>query len=352
MRKFFKYLGAFIAIIVIIFIVFLAYATLNDYKPDPQIIVTENSHPDVLTIDSNGMEISFMSWNIGYCGINKEMDFFYSGGTQVYPEEQQVLKNMAGVKDFLRSHNEVNFALLQEVDINSTRSYHHNQMEDFSQVFGGYETDLGINYKVFYVPIPLQKPMGSVESGIVTYSFARAKSSTRYSFEGNFSWPKGLFMLDRCFLVNRYPTSRGRQLVVINTHNSAYDDGTLKARQMVQLKEFLVKEYEKGNYVIVGGDWNQCPPDFEPNFEKDLMDNDSRTDIKKDYMPGWTWAFDNSKPTNRRNKTAYKQGETPTTVIDFFLLSPNIEKIEVKNMDMRFDYSDHDPVLAKFLLKY
>ena len=27
----------------------------------------------------------------------------------------------------------------------------------------------------------------------------------------------------------------------------------------------MLEEYEKGNYIVVGGDWNQCPPDFKPN---------------------------------------------------------------------------------------
>jgi len=351
MKKIFKILGTLVIVIIIAFGLFLASATFNDYKPKAQTIVRENTNTSALTIDSEGLEISLLSWNIGYCGNSKEMDFFYSGGTQVYPEEEQVMKNMDGIKDFLLSYFDINFVLLQEVDINSTRSYHKNQMEEFADVYDNYEADLGINYKVFYVPIPLQKPMGAVESGVVTYSSSKPKTSVRYSFEGNFAWPKGLVMLDRCFLVNRYPTSLGNQLVLINTHNSAYDDGTLKARQMVQLKKLLVEEYQKGNYVIVGGDWNQCPPGFEPDFQKDKMDNISRTNIAEDYMPGWTWAYDNSKPTNRRNKTAYHQGETPTTVIDFFLLSPNIEKLEVKNLDMGFNYSDHDPILAKFRLK-
>jgi len=250
MKKFFKILGSLVSLIIIAFIIFLVYATINDYKPKPQTLVRENSNPSTISIDSNGLEISLMSWNIGYCGINKEMDFFYSGGTQVYPNEEQVLKNINGVKDFLLSHFDVNFVLLQEVDINSTRSYHHNQMKEFHDVFDGYEADLGINYKVFYVPIPPQKPMGGVESGVVTYSYTKPKTSIRYSFEGNFAWPKGLFMLDRCFLVNRYPTSLGNELVLINTHNSAYDDGTLKKRQMAQLKKFLGDEYTKGYYFM------------------------------------------------------------------------------------------------------
>ena len=46
-------------------------------------------------------------------------------------------------------------------------------------------------------------------------------------------------MLDRCFLVNRYPVSNGNELLMINTHNSAYDDGSLRKQQMDFLKDFL-----------------------------------------------------------------------------------------------------------------
>jgi len=50
-------------------------------------------------------------------------------------------------------------------------------------------------------------------------------------------------------------------------------------------------------------------------------------------------------------KKPYKKGETATTVIDFFLLSPNIEKVETSNVDLNFQNSDHQPVLLKIKLK-
>jgi endonuclease/exonuclease/phosphatase family metal-dependent hydrolase len=55
-------------------------------------------------------------------------------------------------------------------------------------------------------------------------------------------------------------------------------------------------------------------------------------------------------PTNRRVKAPYTQGTTLTTVIDFFLLSPNVQSVEVKNMDMGFQYSDHQAVRLKVKL--
>jgi len=38
-------------------------------------------------------------------------------------------------------------------------------------------------------------------------------------------------------------------------------------------------------------------------------------------------------------------------VIDYCLISPNIDMIEVKTIDLKFENSDHQPVLAKVKLK-
>ena len=158
-------------------------------------------------------------------------------------------------------------------------------------------------------------------------------------------------MLDRCFLVSRYQLDGAKkEMVMINTHNSAYDDGTLRSNQMTYLKNFLVGEYEKGNYVIVGGDWNQCPPKFNPEFADNLMDNNNRMDIDQEYLPGWKWAYDSKIPTNRRVVSIYDKSTTLTTVIDFFLLSPNIEMVNVQGIHLGFEHSDHHPVKLKIQL--
>jgi len=158
-------------------------------------------------------------------------------------------------------------------------------------------------------------------------------------------------MLDRCFLVERHPLSNGRQLVVINTHNSAYDDGALKKGQMEYLKNFLVSERAQGNYVIVGGDWNQTPYGFEHDIPGYKFDTINLTHIEKDYpSTEWHWAFDTKVPSNRRVTTPYDRSTSLTTVIDCFLLSPNVELENVQTMDLDFRYSDHQPVQMRVRL--
>ena len=348
MKKLLKFLLYLIIIFVLAFGVFLIYASINDYKPEEKITVMKSENPDVL---SDTITFSIINWNIGYCGLNKEMDFFYDGGKNVRPSEEKVKENIQGVKSYLQKNQNTDFILLQEVDKHSKRSYYFNEFDTIAGMFPERTSVYGKNYDVFFVPSPPTDPMGKVNSGLMTISKYVPETSVRYSFPGNYAFPTGLFMLDRCFLVNRYKLTNEKELLIINTHNSAYDDGSLKAQQMKYLKDFLKDEYKKGNYIVVAGDWNQCPPNFKADFKDNIMDTIVRTDISPDYLPKWNWLYDNRLPTNRRVSAPYEKGKTLTTVIDFLLLSPNIKGISVKNIDVGFKYSDHQPVKASFRLR-
>ena len=48
---------------------------------------------------------------------------------------------------------------------------------------------------------------------------------------------------------------------------------------------------------------------------------------------------------------AYNINSTVTTVTDFFLISPNIETLSIRNLDLNFEFSDHNPVLMNVKLK-
>ncbi len=121
--------------------------------------------------------------------------------------------------------------------------------------------------------------------------------------------------------------------------------------QMESLHEFLVDEYEKGNYIIVGGDWNQTPAGFQPEFEHNIFDTIQLAYIEEGYLPGdWTWLFDPTVPTNRRVAKPYDPTLSPTTVIDYYLLSPNIIPVDIQGVNLGFVSSDHQPVLAKVRL--
>jgi len=331
------------------FILFLLYSTLDNYKPGELEHIYSSEQPDIL---SDSAELSLLIWNIGYCGLDKSMDFFYDGGKQMRPSKEGVADNLNGILEKLSLYRSYDFVMLQEVDRKAKRSYHENMQDIIGEQFPEHRNFFGKNYDVTFVPIPLKEPMGKVESGLLTLSKYDPATVDRFSFPGNYSWPVDIFMLDRCFLVSRHPVAVGREqsagtveLVVINTHNSAYDDGSLRKQQMEYLNEFLLDEYRKGNYIVVGGDWNQTPYGMKPELPNHLFDTINLTFIEKDYPePGWTWAYDTVTPTNRRVTAPYDPETTLTTVIDYYLLSPNIQAKYIKTIDAGFTFSDHNPV--------
>lgn len=346
--KILRYLLYVILVPVVLFIFLLIYGTLSDYRPGDETLISENAVAPVIQ-DSI---FNLLIWNIGYCGLGDNMDFFYDGGKGVRSSKERVEQNMNGVIDFVGTLDSLDFLMFQEVDLDSRRSYRSDQLAVLGAIYPDYHSSMGINYEVFFVPLPPGNPYGKVSSGIATLGRYQPSQSIRHSFPGNYSWPMGVFMLDRCFMVNRYPVEGGKQLLVINTHNSAYDDGSLKLEQMAYLHGFLTAEYAKGNYIVVGGDWNQTPFGFRPEFERNIFDTIQLTYVEEGYLPGdWTWLFDPGVPTNRRIDIPYDPAVTRTTVIDYFLLSPNLEAVSVQGVNLDFRHSDHHPVLAKIRIK-
>jgi len=55
-------------------------------------------------------------------------------------------------------------------------------------------------------------------------------------------------------------------------------------------------------------------------------------------------AFDQILATNRNVDKPYTKGKTPATVIDFFVLSPNVMLISANRVQNNFEFSDHQPV--------
>lgn len=342
-------LKTFAALLIVIsagLVAFLVFATVTDFKP----AATENiavTTPASIQPTIPAGKIELYTWNIGYCGLGSKMDFFYEGGKMVRPSEEYYRQCRDGVISQVKSFGKPGIVLLQEVDWQSARTYNDLQANKIEASMPDYAATFATNYKVPFVPVPPGSPMGKVNSGILTLSQYKPVEAMRYQFPSAYSWPKKLFMLDRCFLLTRYNVSNGKQLVVINTHNSAYADAVeLRARELNLLKNLFETEFAKGNYVIAGGDWNQNPVPYIPDSIRDGNITYAITPgIPPDFLPpGFTWAYDPNYPTNRNVDTPYTKGRTPTTLIDFFVLSPNINLVSTNTVSTGFEFADHQPV--------
>lgn len=335
---------------------FFGFLTLMEYRPEPveDVAFTSGS----LRLEKGG-ELSLVTWNIGYAGLGRDEDFFMSGGSMVQPESPAVTEAyLAGIKAALQEHP-ADILFLQEVDAKSKRSWKVNQVEEIARSTG-LASAFALNFKCIFVPIPLP-PIGRVESGVATLTNFQTVEARRHSLPVPFKWPTRIANLKRCFLATRLPVyedgeATGKELVLVNFHLEAFDDGEGKIAQTRRLMAFLNEEYAKGNYVVAGGDFNQnfpgstaYPPVWEGDWQPGQLDSGMLEE-------GWQFGFDESAPTCRSTSRAYNDADAAAKnwqyyLIDGFILSPNVEKLGVQVLDKDFRHSDHNPVLVDFILK-
>ena len=290
-----------LALIIIVIIIFLIHAQVNDFKPKQTELISEPK--DSLSHELANRSFSLLSWNIGYAGLGQDMDFFYDEGDRVRPELKEFKRYSKSIYEQLASFSAIDFILLQEVDVHSRRSYYNNESRHVSEILPRHHDNFAVNYKVPFVPMPLFNPLGKVHSGIQTLSKDKPYIVERNYYPSSYSWPYRLFMLDRVYLKTVYKIETGHNLVVYNTHNSAFDDGELRDIEFRTIKNDMLNEYLRGNYVIAGGDWNQNPPAFSNNYDPhnyNLSVIEPR--LKNNAFPAaWKWAYEKGIPTNRRN---------------------------------------------------
>jgi endonuclease/exonuclease/phosphatase family metal-dependent hydrolase len=352
MKLLFKIAVWTILSILLIVIGFMVYSTVMKYKPN-KIEVLEIHQPILKSDRVVKDEFNILTWNIGYAGLGKEMDFFYEGGKMVRPSSDICQRYFKNILNEIKGADSADFIFIQEADKYSKRTYYMDEVKGIQDKLGDYYSVFGVNYDVPFVPIPVLEPMGRVKAGQMTMSRLAPDSAKRYATEGSYSWPKRLYLLDRCFIETQFTLHSGKKLVLINIHNSAFSDAVeARQKELNLLKSLMVKFYRSGNYVIVGGDWNQNPPGFDPNQFVDGNKGFAFEHVPEAFKPeGWSWAMDKTKATNRNVNEPFMMGRTLATMIDFFIVSPNVSVVSVRTNPNGFINSDHQPVALKVRLK-
>lgn len=346
-----------IRIIALIFILMLIYLlsviainVCSNYRPENSSLTGSFTGKQIDTIGED--VFSVLTWNIGYGGLGENADFFYDGGRMVYPGRAEYQASFKGILNKINAFDSLDFLLLQEVDSSSRRSYYEDQQNTISDHLKHHHSLYAKYYDVLFIPIPLLKPLSKVSSGLSLFSrYVPAKAGI-VVFPGNYEWPKNLFTPDRLFMYCEYTLASGKKLHLVNTHNSAFDDGSLRKQQIGILWDYMQQWYRQGDYVIVGGDWNVNPRGYQ---NTNFASGDRTHAVPFDWQhqindPEWTFAYDPQYPTNRDVSDQYHHPDTPTTIIDYFVCSPNIEALNVKTHHDGFRYSDHQPVYLRFKL--
>ena len=266
------------------------------------------------------------------------------------------IENINEIIDVLKSYNS-DIYLIQEVDFDSTRTYHVNQEEMFYDAFlDSYSAVFGVNYDSPYLFYPITEPIGASRSGIMTLSKTNITDSIRRSFPIQSGFAK-MMDLDRAYTVSRIPCDNGKELVLINLHMSAYTtDDTIVRQQLDMLFGTMNEEIAKGNFVIAGGDFNM-----------DLLQDSASIFGVSGENFSWAQPFPldsipegielvapydpaNPVPSCRNADSPWDPATNFQITIDGFLVSENVKVDLCEVTDLQFAYSDHEPVQLVFHL--
>ncbi|MFI3287224.1 MAG: endonuclease/exonuclease/phosphatase family protein [Rikenellaceae bacterium] len=346
MRFLIKAFGYLVAWVVALFLMFLGYAYIKEYSPEDIEGIPVFGDSEVF----GGDTISVLSWNVGYCGLGDDMDFFMDGGESSRTSRGRTLENLRTIKDSLLSWAEgLDFILLQEVDRSSKRGYGVNQYDTLMKYLGSeFKGFYAANFRSFYVPIPVGDAIGDVDGGLVILSRSTPSSAQRISYPSVTSWPQSMFDLKRCMLSVSVPLSDTSQLWVVNTHNSAYDDGGGRTKEISYLRSYL----EDKPYSIVAGDWNTVPPSYQLS-EAERTDEHFQVQRleERDLPQGFSVATDLSAHSARYGYEPYNEATTTRTLIDYAIYSPRLRVVSTQYIDLNYKSSDHNPVLFRFVIE-
>ena len=368
MKKLLKIIIILVSLIVVFALGFVLTLHVFEYKPDDITVLEVTNNVDDLeenyiVLDS---DLKLLTFNTGYASLSETEDFVMDGGEKGRMDTlSEVESNMEGISTILTRESPDIF-LIQEVDENSSRSYETNQYVYYQDILGT-SSVLAYNYRCIFVPFPLNptQMMGKVNSGIATYTNLYSDSAIREQLPGSFSWPLRLANLKRAILVSRFPIKDStKELIVINVHLSAYDDGSMRQLETEALQAVMLEEYNLGNYVIVGGDFNQTFPDAVDvtfNAVDDTYDYDYLYELKDatywqappidgDWFVDNDFAFgiDVTTPTCRLLNKPYDTADSNNNqyyVIDGFIVSANVAIQSVETLNEQFKYSDHNPIV-------
>lgn len=385
-RKILKIIGSVLAVILLAlagYIIYL-YASYHRIEDNLQLRVettrgtanettneTNNETTEANTL-TTGKKYSALTYNIGFGAYTPDFSFFMDGGKSSWAKSKEsVLETIQGAGE-LAASKDPDFAMIEEVDLNSTRSYHVNEYNILKDCFPDYYYVFAQNYDSAFLFYPFTQPHGSSKSGIGLFSRYPVTSALRRSFPVSTSFTK-FFDLDRCYSISRVSVDNGKELVIFALHMSAYGNSdAIREGQIAMLAADMQKEYEAGNYVLCGGDFNH---DLKASADEENpetgKEDQSNSNSDREYE-SWAYPFpreelpehfsfclDQLSKEERSNlwnsarnaDMEYIPGETYTVTLDGFIISDNIECLSYENINTGYSYSDHDPVYVEFKLK-
>ena len=336
--------GALVALIIYAAIVVVANRSAD--VPALRELDTTNARSNSL---NDGITVT--TWNIGYAGLGQESDFVMDGGRHWFPPSRSIVeKNLRGILQSLDAFN-TDVLLLQELAGASILTY---GLDPKKRVVDSHP-DMAFVYdpsiRTRLLPSRLRLEIGN---GTLLRGKVLSAKSELISLEPKYEF--GLFRRQYRTSTIVVPGRNGNTEIewsFINIHLAAFDDdATTRHRQLRDVLELAEREYRLGRFVVVGGDWNMVLNQTEYEHRTEAAYLFWIHDFPSEMIAtGWQLVSDETVPSVRTVQIPYEEGVNFRTTIDGFLVSPNVDVIGIETTDLRFEYTDHQPVTVRLRAK-
>jgi len=310
---------------------------------------------------SAGQSIKLYNQNVQFMA-GKNYVFFYdlpnNAGPDERPSSNDVTKTLHGLAALI-TQQDPDIILLQEVDDGAKRTDYADQLDQLLALLpNDYACHSSSFYwKASYVPHP--RIMGAVGTKLSIISKYKIMSATRTQLSLIPQDPiNQLFNLKRALQEVRLPVEGANELVILNTHLSAFSKGTgTLERQIKQINGRLQSLNNSKKPWVISGDFNLLPPNTYSLLTKEQRRyHEKNSAIKALYQQYLAIpSLDNTKSEHRQAWFTYSPNNAhtklPDRTIDYYFYSPQLSmKNAFVEQDKSLSLSDHMPLIASFTL--
>lgn len=332
---------ATVLVLVALFTIFFFWASAGD-SDDREVapgMLLEN--PSGVAPPEAPAELTVLSFNIGY-GRGPAGDI--AGPWS----EDHIRAGLDGVAAQIRT-SEADLVLLQEVDLESSRSHDIDEGRYLLEASGLRHGSCVITWERNYVPFPYWPPSkhyGAMKSGQCLLSRFPIVSSTRHRLPQPeaFPWWRNRFYLNRA-IDHAVVDVAGQQWNVFNVHLEAFD--AINRMEHARRLAALVGALDDRSRVVVAGDFNAPPP--EATQKKGFVD-----EPEMDFSADETIAIARGMKLQQAlpDPEAFTfPADAPTRRLDYIFYGSALTKTEARVLlPPPGPHSDHLPVWARFAI--
>jgi endonuclease/exonuclease/phosphatase family metal-dependent hydrolase len=315
---------------------FLKWAAQSDitpgYRKGP---IKNNEVNDMAFFD----QLRIMTWNIGYgYGLGSE------GSSYTQLSRDEYMKKLNHMASVIKKYDP-DILLIQEIDFDSKRSGHLNQVEFLSRNTQLKNFAYLSSWTANYIPFPytpISDHFGKMNSGgvVMTKFTINEHIGLVHKKPANNPWWYNMFYLHRYTQMVKIGPIR-----VFNNHLEAFD----KENRQEQVKEITqwIDRFKR-DLVVFGGDLNTLPywELMRANFEgypEDDYSNDSSHLYIKNRIPWMSDSVDKEVYNSKRSDWLTFPSNRPDRKLDYLFVGKKLKV--VKKMVIKNTLSDHMPLV-------